>query len=188
MKVVALPVPSELAGRHVSGKIRQAAGRWATGVARAPILRGFSTARVVLGMSIGKSSEWICEQDRRGRLEACTWRERRMGSEGLRGCGWRFWEFPGDESREQRSVALLSLFDGTHWKARICALLVASSALGGCAFLGGVAVGAAGTGAKYEYDKKRELDKLDRSFERGQISKEEYLQRKKEMEKGSIVR
>ena len=53
--------------------------------------------------------------------------------------------------------------------------------------LAGAGVGILGTGAKYEYDKKREMDQLDRDFKRGNMSKEEYLERKEQIEKGSAV-
>jgi len=56
----------------------------------------------------------------------------------------------------------------------------ASLSLTACspAFLGGAAVGAAGAGAAYEYENSKELRELERAFERGEISKEEYLERK----------
>lgn len=59
--------------------------------------------------------------------------------------------------------------------------------LGGCAFLGGVAVGAAGTGTAYEVQHKQALDRLDQDFADGRISREEYLERKREIEDSSAV-
>jgi hypothetical protein len=71
----------------------------------------------------------------------------------------------------------------------LLALLVTSvSALPACAFLGGAAVGAAGAGAGYEYKTKRDMDRLERAFERGEINKDEYIKRKKEIEDRSVVR
>jgi hypothetical protein len=69
-------------------------------------------------------------------------------------------------------------------------LLLGALALPACspAFLAGAGVGVLGTGAKYEYDKKREMDRLDRAFERGSIDRDEYLRRKRQIEKGSVVR
>ena len=58
---------------------------------------------------------------------------------------------------------------------------------GGCAFLGGAAVGAAGTGAAYEYSAKRQLDALEEDYKSGNITREEYESRKKQIEKGSII-
>lgn len=59
----------------------------------------------------------------------------------------------------------------------------------GCSrdFLGGAAVGAAGAGAAYEYQTKKQLDRLDRDFEAGNISREEYVKRKKEIQAGSLI-
>jgi hypothetical protein len=76
------------------------------------------------------------------------------------------------------------------WSGALTAVLLAALTLPACspAFLAGAGIGVLGTGAKYEYDKKREMDKIDRAFERGEISKDEYLRRKKEIEKGSVVR
>lgn len=48
-------------------------------------------------------------------------------------------------------------------------------------------VGAAGTGAAYEYKTKQQLDKLDQDYAQGNITKEEYEARKKEIEDGSII-
>lgn len=48
-------------------------------------------------------------------------------------------------------------------------------------------VGAAGTGAAYEYKTKQQLDKLDQDYAQGNITKEEYEARKKEIEGGSII-
>ena len=70
----------------------------------------------------------------------------------------------------------------------MAALLVSSIGVSGCGFLAGAALGILGVGAAYEYDKKREMDRLDREFERGKIDREEYLRRKKEIEDKSVVR
>jgi hypothetical protein len=58
---------------------------------------------------------------------------------------------------------------------------------GGCAFLGGAAVGAAGTGAAYEYSSKRQLDRLEEDYKAGRITREEYLSRRKQIDEGSIL-
>jgi hypothetical protein len=70
--------------------------------------------------------------------------------------------------------------------AACCAALVGPGPIG-CAFLGGVAVGAAGTGTAYEVKNKQALDRLDQDFADGRISREEYLRRKREIEEGSAV-
>jgi uncharacterized cupredoxin-like copper-binding protein len=73
--------------------------------------------------------------------------------------------------------------------------LIATLCLGvlsaGCvpaAILGGAAVGAAGTAAVVEHRKQVALEELDGQFERGEISKEEYLERKREIENTGAVR
>ena len=43
-------------------------------------------------------------------------------------------------------------------------------------------------GAAYERENRKALDQLEREFKRGEISKEEYLKRKKEIEERSAVR
>lgn len=68
-------------------------------------------------------------------------------------------------------------------------LLGALTCSTGCSksFWGGAAVGAAGTGAAYEYSKKKQMDELEEDYEEGNIDKEEYEKRKKEIEEGSII-
>ena len=50
-----------------------------------------------------------------------------------------------------------------------------------------LAVGAGATGGAYEYQNKQALERLEAQYEAGEISKEEYLRRKKEIEEGSAV-
>ena len=56
-----------------------------------------------------------------------------------------------------------------------------------CAFLGGAATGALATGAGYEIQAKRQMDRLDEDFKNKRISREEYDDRRKQIEKGSII-
>jgi hypothetical protein len=79
----------------------------------------------------------------------------------------------------------------TRWVAVAlgAALLGLSS---GCASFGGgaatgAAIGAAGAGAAYEYQNKRQLERLDDDFERGRISRDEYERRRREIDKGSLL-
>jgi uncharacterized membrane protein len=67
------------------------------------------------------------------------------------------------------------------------AAALAFASLGGCAFLGGAAVGAAGTGTAYEVQNRKALDDLDEEFSEGRIGRDEYLRRKREIEKRSAV-
>jgi hypothetical protein len=58
----------------------------------------------------------------------------------------------------------------------------------GCSgFMGGGAVGAAGTGAGYEYNAHRQLEKLDKDLKAGRIDQKEYDIRKDQINRGSIV-
>lgn len=50
-----------------------------------------------------------------------------------------------------------------------------------------VATGAAVGGAAYEYSNKRAMDELKKEHNSGQISREEYDRRKREIEKRSLV-
>jgi hypothetical protein len=72
---------------------------------------------------------------------------------------------------------------------KIMLVLVLMVALGqsGCAFLGGAALGTVGTGAAYEYNAHRELDKLEADYKAERISRREYEARKSQIEKGSII-
>lgn len=72
-------------------------------------------------------------------------------------------------------------------KKYIALLLLASMGQWGCEFLGGAAAGALVTGAGYEYNAKRQMDKLEEDFKNERISRAEYEKRKKQIESGSII-
>jgi hypothetical protein len=57
----------------------------------------------------------------------------------------------------------------------------------GCAFMGGAATGALATGAGYEINAKRQMDKLEDDYKNERISRQEYERRKAQIEKGSII-
>jgi hypothetical protein len=57
----------------------------------------------------------------------------------------------------------------------------------GCAFLGGAAAGSVATGAAYEINAKRQMDKLEDDFKNERISRREYEERKAQIEKGSLI-
>lgn len=57
----------------------------------------------------------------------------------------------------------------------------------GCAFLGGAALGALGTSAGYELNAKSKMDQLEDDYKAERISRAEYLSRKSQLEKGSII-
>lgn len=68
-------------------------------------------------------------------------------------------------------------------------VLLAGSLTAGCSkdLVGGAVLGGAGVGAAYEYQNKRQMDMLEDDFRSGRISKEEYLKRKEQISKGSII-
>jgi uncharacterized membrane protein len=53
--------------------------------------------------------------------------------------------------------------------------------------IGGAAVGAGAAGAAYEYQNKMALEDLENDWKAGRISKDEYLRRKEEIKKRSLV-
>ena len=57
----------------------------------------------------------------------------------------------------------------------------------GCEFIGGAAVGAGATGAGYEYQAHRQMQQLEEDYKNRKISREEYDERKKQIEKGSLI-
>lgn len=66
-------------------------------------------------------------------------------------------------------------------------VLVMGLGQGGCAFLGGAAVGAGATGAGYEVQAYRQMQKLEEDYKAERISRKEYEARKKQIEAGSII-
>jgi hypothetical protein len=66
-------------------------------------------------------------------------------------------------------------------------ILLAGLTQSGCQFLGGAATGALATGAGYEIQAKRQMDKLEDDYKSHRISREEYENRKRQIESGSIV-
>jgi hypothetical protein len=57
----------------------------------------------------------------------------------------------------------------------------------GCEFIGGAVVGAGATGAGYEYNAYRQMQKLEEDYKAERISRREYEARKKQIEAGSII-
>jgi len=53
--------------------------------------------------------------------------------------------------------------------------------------LGGAATGALATGAGYEINAKRQMDRLEDDYKSRRISREEYESRKRQIESGSII-
>jgi osmotically-inducible protein OsmY len=59
----------------------------------------------------------------------------------------------------------------------------------GCsgAFWGGTATGALASGAGYEIQAKRQMDKLEEEYKSGKIDKKEYEIRKDQIKRGSLI-
>jgi len=66
-------------------------------------------------------------------------------------------------------------------------LIAALVTQSGCAFVGGAATGALLTGAGYEVQAKRQMDKLEDDLRNERISRHDYEQRKQQIERGSII-
>ena len=75
------------------------------------------------------------------------------------------------------------------YSAVVVIALFSIALLQGCSkeMIGGAAVGAAGVGAAYEYQNKKQMDRLEEDFKAGRITKEEYLKRKEDIKNGSII-
>jgi len=65
--------------------------------------------------------------------------------------------------------------------------VLASFSQWGCEFLGGAAVGGLATGAGYEINAKRQMDRLEDDYRKERISRREYEARKAQIEHGSII-
>jgi len=72
-------------------------------------------------------------------------------------------------------------------KLMLALVLLIGVGQSGCAFLGGAALGALGTSAGYEVNAKSKMDQLEDDYKNERISRAEYLNRKSQLEKGSIV-
>ncbi|MBI4524391.1 MAG: hypothetical protein HY695_11345 [Deltaproteobacteria bacterium] len=72
-------------------------------------------------------------------------------------------------------------------KKLLLLLTLASATQWGCEFLGGAAVGTLATGAGYEINAKRQMDRLDEDLRNERISRREYEARKRQIEAGSII-
>jgi hypothetical protein len=66
-------------------------------------------------------------------------------------------------------------------------LLLGNLVLTGCEFVAGAATGALATGAGYEINSNRQLDRLEDDYRRERISRREYQERKNQIERGSVI-
>jgi len=72
-------------------------------------------------------------------------------------------------------------------KKYLLLLILASFSQWGCEFIGGAAVGSLATGAGYEINAKRQMDRLNDDYRSERISRREYESRKSQIERGSII-
>jgi len=66
-------------------------------------------------------------------------------------------------------------------------LLLGNLTLTGCEFVAGAATGALATGAGYEINAKRQMDRLEEDYRSERISRREYERRKDQISRGSII-
>ena len=66
-------------------------------------------------------------------------------------------------------------------------LLCGSLGLAGCEFVAGAATGALATGAGYEINANRQMDRLEEDYRRERISRREYERRREQIDRGSII-
>jgi hypothetical protein len=72
-------------------------------------------------------------------------------------------------------------------KLMLVLVLLIGVSQSGCAFLGGAALGGLATGAGYEINANSQMGKLENDYKAERISRSEYLARKSQIEKGSII-
>ena len=57
----------------------------------------------------------------------------------------------------------------------------------GCMFLGGAALGALGTSGAYEVNAHSKMETIEEDYKAERISRAEYLSRKSQIEKSSVI-
>ena len=72
-------------------------------------------------------------------------------------------------------------------KLMVVLVMLVGFSQAGCEFIGGAAVGAGATGAGYEYNAYRQMQQLEEDYRAERISREQYEERKKQIEAGSII-
>ena len=72
-------------------------------------------------------------------------------------------------------------------KRYLLLFMLAALTQSGCEFLGGAAVGGLASGAGYEYNSKRQMDRLEDDLRDEKISRREYEQRRQQIERGSSI-
>ena len=72
-------------------------------------------------------------------------------------------------------------------KLMVVLVMLVGFSQAGYEFIGGAAVGAGATGAGYEYQAHRQMQQLEEDYKNEKISRAEYEDRKKQIEKGSLI-
>jgi hypothetical protein len=66
-------------------------------------------------------------------------------------------------------------------------LFLGALGLGGCQFAAGAATGALATGAGYEINAKRQMDRIEDAYRDERMSRREYERRRNQIGRGSII-
>jgi hypothetical protein len=66
-------------------------------------------------------------------------------------------------------------------------LFFGSLCLAGCEFVAGAATGALATGAGYEINAKRQMDRIEEDYRNERINRRDYERRKNQIERGSVI-
>jgi hypothetical protein len=72
-------------------------------------------------------------------------------------------------------------------KIMLASVLLMSVSQSGCMFLGGAALGALGTSGAYEVNAHSKMETIEEDYKNERISRAEYLSRKSQIEKSSII-
>jgi hypothetical protein len=65
--------------------------------------------------------------------------------------------------------------------------LLGTLGLAGCEFVAGAATGALATGAGYEINSKRQMDRIEDDYRNERIGRRDYERRREQIERGSII-
>jgi hypothetical protein len=65
--------------------------------------------------------------------------------------------------------------------------LLGSLGVAGCEFVAGAATGALATGAGYEINAKRQMDRIEDDYRNERIGRRDYERRREQIERGSVI-
>ena len=72
-------------------------------------------------------------------------------------------------------------------KSLLLVIALSGIAASGCEFAAGAGTGALATGAGYEIQAHRQMNRLEEDYKSGKIDREEYDKRKQQIERGSLI-